>query len=68
MNITKNLFEEHLNKNSPSQGDEQWIIAGKLKMEYMIKRKYGTALRKYDPNQFDILYNEWARKTINYKP
>ena len=59
--ITRRTFEKHLNRNAPPQGDSQWIIGGKIRMAAMWTDMYGTALRKHDPQQFDVLYNEWKR-------
>lgn len=59
---TKKAFEEHLNKNSPVQGDGAWIINGTIRFYHMVTCRYGKALRAYDPYQFNILYNEWRRK------
>lgn len=62
MNNTIKEFEDILNKKSPSQGHDKWIIAGKLRMAYMVNKKYGTALKMHDPIQFDVLFQEWKRK------
>ena len=59
---TKKKFEEHLNRLSPEQGSDKWIIGGKIRMLFMWKEKYGSAIRKYDPKMFDVQYNNWSRE------
>jgi hypothetical protein len=59
MKKTKKNYEECLNQNSPSQGSDEWIIGGKIRMNLMWSNKYGTAIRKYDPIAFEVGYNEW---------
>jgi hypothetical protein len=56
---TKKQYEEFLNECSPAQGGEEWIIGGTIRMAYMWKRQYGTAIRKYDPIAFQVGYNEF---------
>jgi hypothetical protein len=57
--ITKKMYEEHLNNNSPEQGSDEWIIGGSIRMGYMWQRKYGTAIRKHDPIGFQVGFNEF---------
>ena len=59
MKKTKKNYEEYLNQNSPSQGSDEWIIGGKIRMNEMWSNKYGTAIRKHDPIAFEVGYNEW---------
>lgn len=59
MRKTKKMYEEYLNENSPSQGSDEWIIGGTIRMSNMWSRTYGTALRKHDPIAFEVGYNEW---------
>jgi hypothetical protein len=61
--LTKKNFEDYLNSNSlaPPQGDSEWIIGGKIRMGFMWKRNYGSALRMHDPMQFDTKYNAQKR-------
>ncbi len=56
---TKKEYEEYLNDNSPSQGSEEWIIGGVIRMSFMWQNKYGTALRRFDPIAFEVGYNEF---------
>jgi len=56
---TKKQYEELLNMNSPEQGSDKWIIGGKIRMAYMWKNQYGTAIRKYNPIGFQVGYNEF---------
>ena len=58
---TKIRYVEHLNQNAPEQGDEQWIIGGKIRMYHMWRQHYGQAIRKYDPIAFEVGYREWER-------
>lgn len=64
MKKTKKAFEEHLNKNSPMQGDEKWIIGGVIRMAYMWQKKYGTAIRKCAPQLFNKMYNKWKEELV----
>ena len=59
---TKKQYEEFLNSISPPQGSEEWIIGGTIRMLYMWKRQYGTAIRKYDPIAFQVGYNDFLKK------
>ena len=60
MKLTKKAYEEYLNENSPEQGNEEWIIGGTIRMAHMWQKKWGTALRKYDPIGFEVGYREWV--------
>jgi hypothetical protein len=59
---TKKAYEEYLNENSPSQGSDEWIIGGVIRMLFMWKNKYGTALRKFDPIAFEVGFNEFKNQ------
>lgn len=61
MKKTKGEYEEHLNKMSPEQGSDEWIIGGVIRMAFMWQNKYGTAIRKHDPIGFEVGYNEWKQ-------
>lgn len=65
MKLTKKAYEEYLNELSPPQGDEDWIIGGTIRMYYMWKNQYGSALRKYDPIGFQVRYNDWVKQHKN---
>jgi hypothetical protein len=56
---TKKEYEEYLNENSPSQGSDEWIIGGVIRMSFMWQNKYGTALRRFDTIAFEVGYNEF---------
>jgi hypothetical protein len=56
---TKKEYEEYLNENSPSQGSDEWIIGGVIRMSFMWQNKYGTAIRKFDPIAFEVGFNEF---------
>jgi len=58
---TRKALEEILNESSPPQGDSRWIIGGKIRYTYMWKRKYGTALRKYDIMAFNEEYSVYLK-------
>lgn len=62
MKLTKKAYEEYLNGLSPEQGSQEWIIGGVIRMAYMWKKQYGTAIRKYDPIGFEVGYNEWVKR------
>jgi hypothetical protein len=53
-------FIEYLDDSAPS-GEDEWIIGGKLRSDYMTKGAYGKALQKYDPIAFRVEYNDWIR-------
>jgi hypothetical protein len=53
-------FIEYLDDSAPS-GEDEWIIGGKLRSDYMAKGAYGKALQKYDPIAFRVEYNDWIR-------
>jgi len=63
MKKTKKAYEEYLNSLSPAQGSEEWIIGGSIRMYYMWKEAYGSAIRKYDPIAFEVGFNEWKKQT-----
>ena len=65
--ITKKSYEEHLNEIGPPQGDAQWIIGGKIRMIHMWQKKYGTAIRKYDPIGFRLGFNEFKLRNEQTK-
>lgn len=58
---TKKQYENWLNSISPPQGHQDWIIGGKIRMFYMWKNQYGTAIRKFDQIQFNAGYNEFLK-------
>lgn len=59
--ITRIQYEAYLDNLSPVYGDEKWIIGGVLRMELMVKKKYGLAIHKYDPIGFEVGFNEWIQ-------
>lgn len=59
MAVTKKGYETYLNKLSPEQGSDKWIIGGKIRMAHMWARTYGTAIRKYDPINFQVGFNDY---------
>lgn len=59
MKKTKKMYEEYLNDNSPSQGSDEWIIGGTIRMSHMWRNAYGEAVRKFDPIAFEVGYNKW---------
>lgn len=59
--VTKKEYENYLNNCSPPQGSEEWIIGGTIRMAYMWQKKYGTAIRKYDPIAFQVGYNDFLK-------
>jgi len=61
MKKTRKALEELLNLGSPPQGDEKWIIGGKIRYTYMWQRKFGTALRKHDTIAFNEEYSVYLK-------
>lgn len=59
---TKKDYEEYLNDNSPSQGSDEWIIGGVIRMSFMWQNKYGTAIRRFDPIAFEVGFNEFKNQ------
>jgi hypothetical protein len=59
---TKKAYEQYLNENSPPQGDDKWTIEGVIRMNHMWRNAYGEAIRKFDPIQFEVGYNEFKNK------
>jgi hypothetical protein len=59
--VTKKQFELYLNAHGPEQGNDRWIIGGRIRMIEMCLDQYGTALRKYDPVIFGRAYNQYLR-------
>jgi len=59
--VTKRQFELYLNAHGPEQGNDRWIIGGRIRMIEMNLGEYGTALRKYDPVIFGRAYNQYLR-------
>jgi hypothetical protein len=59
---TKKDYEEYLNDNSPSQGSDEWIIGGVIRMALMWQNKYGTAIRRFDPIAFEVGFNEFKNQ------
>jgi len=57
--LTKKAYREHLDQNAPPQGDERWIIGGKIQMYHMWKGSYGDAMQKHDPIAFEVGYRDW---------
>lgn len=53
----KKDFEMYLNACSPEEDSEKWIIGGKNR--YCNRNNYGTMLKRYDKNAFEIGYREW---------
>lgn len=64
MKKTKKAYKEHLNEVMQfSIGSDNWILGGKYRKHYAYAGKYGSAMRKYDPVQFEVGYNDWVRET-----
>ncbi len=61
---TRKQYEEWLDSISPSQGSEEWIIGGKIRMLQMWKNQYGSAIRKFDKIAFEVGYREFLNKSI----
>ena len=64
--ITRKDYEEHLNELSPEQGHRDWIIGGKIRMYHMWRNQYGTALRKFSPITFQVVFNDFKRENQGY--
>lgn len=58
---SKKMYEEYLNVNSPEHGSDKWFIGWTIRIDYMLEKKYGTALRRHDPIAFEVGYNDWYR-------
>lgn len=61
MKKTKLAYEKYLDELSPSFESEQWIIGGIHRHGHATMKRYGRALRKYDPIGFEVGYQEWKR-------
>jgi hypothetical protein len=61
---TRKKFEEFLNKNSPPEGDDKWIIGGKRRHYKKESPHYGRALKTHDNTQFESFYLDWKRAMI----
>ena len=59
---TKKEYEQLLNDINPPQGDKRWIINGKIAMTYMYQQKWGTAVRKLNPDAFEGSFKRWKEK------
>ena len=62
--MTKKRFEDMLNETSGHTVTDDYIIGGRMRYSYFYLKHYGSALRSYDPIQFNILYVEWKVRTI----
>ena len=56
--LTKGAYEQYLNDIVVEQGDDQWIIGGKIRMAHMWQNRFGSAIRLYDPMRFQVGYKE----------
>ncbi len=56
---TRKAYEEYLDEVQPAPESDEWIIGGKERTALMWARRYGQALRKYDPIGFTVGFNEW---------
>lgn len=58
MKKTRKNYEQYLNSIGNSLDDDapEFIMGGKRR-----RGKLGTMMRKYDPIQFEVGYNEWKR-------
>ncbi len=61
MKKTRKAYEEYLNDLSPAYESEEWIIGGQHRHGHAMLKKYGRALRKYDPIGFEVGFKEWSR-------
>jgi hypothetical protein len=61
MRKTRVNFERKLNRESPKIGSTRWNIGGIVRSYHEIREMYGSAMRRYDPTQFDVMYNEWVK-------
>ena len=59
MKKTKQNYEEYLNQLYFPHDNDMWIIGGKNRY-WTCKGKYGTAIRRYDPIQFEVGFEEWT--------
>lgn len=60
--FTQKAFEKYLNDLSYDMSEDDYIIGGKMRHSYRDKRRYGSALRKYDPIAFQVGYKEWYQE------
>ena len=57
-NMNKDKFEKILNNNIPYSADNpDFIIGGKPRVG-----RYGTMMRRHDPNRFYEMYTKWLRE------
>ena len=61
MKKTKKQYDQHLNECGIAQGDDNWIIGGKIRMSHMWRNAYGEAIRKFDPIAFNVGYDEFKK-------
>lgn len=61
--MTREVYEIYLNKTvipKPLLG-EGWVIGGKHRSYLAKKKRYGTAMRRFDPIRFEALFQEWVK-------
>lgn len=59
---TKNNYVNYLNGLSPDYESDRWIMRGRRRKYYALRKEYGVALRKYNPIAFNVGYNEWRMR------
>ncbi len=59
--LTRKIYENWLNDLSPTQGSDEWIIGGKIRLYYMLRDQFGSALRKYDKMRFEVGFQDFQR-------
>lgn len=57
--ISKKEYELFLNENGKSLPKEAFVIGGKMR-----NMPFGTALRKFEPNTFEMGYDDYCIRKI----
>ena len=63
--LSKMAYQVYLNEtNQLDYESEEWIIGGKRRNMLAYRNAWGTAIRRYDPIQFEVGYQEWYKSKI----
>lgn len=62
LKFNRDKFEKVLNESREfDPEDDNFIIGGKLR-----RGRYGTMLRRHDPQAFNVAYHDWLRENKAY--
>lgn len=55
-------YLEQLDDIAPDYESDEWIIGGERRESYAARGKYGRALRRYAPTDYEVGFHDFCRE------